>query len=222
MAVLVGTDTTTANQAHINPGYLYMSGFTAGSAGTATTIKLRTFLASGQNIKLACYNATGARLDITAPIAGADYSIISGSINCSINASERYYLGFIFDANEISTYGDGTDWNTKQDSSANYTTPPTSVSAWTDGDGDTVGGKLAIWVEGTTGATLTQEGYRWRLDDANEAAATWAANQDTGITAPANAVRRLRVLVDTTGDANAAAYRLEYKEANDANYTAIT
>jgi len=68
----------------------------------------------------------------------------------------------------------------------------------------------------------TQEGYRWRLDDGTETTATWAANQDTGIVAPANSVRRLRLLLDTSGDANAANYQLEYKEANAANWTAIS
>jgi len=68
----------------------------------------------------------------------------------------------------------------------------------------------------------TQEGYRWRLDDGTETTATWAANQDTGIVAPANSVRRLRLVLDTSGDANAANYQLEYKEANAANWTAIS
>jgi hypothetical protein len=72
------------------------------------------------------------------------------------------------------------------------------------------------------GSSTTQEGYRWRLDDGDQANATWAANQDTGITAPVNTTRRLRVIIDTTGDANAATYQLEYKEANDANYTKVS
>ncbi|MEN6537916.1 MAG: hypothetical protein ABFD60_07800 [Bryobacteraceae bacterium] len=71
-------------------------------------------------------------------------------------------------------------------------------------------------------ATFTQEGYRWRNDDGDEANATWTAAQDTGITAPANAVRRIRFIVDTAGDTNAALYQLEYKEANDANWTKVT
>ena len=75
---------------------------------------------------------------------------------------------------------------------------------------------------GGAAPTVTQEGYRWRLDDGDQANATWAANQDTGITAPANTVRRLRVILDTSGDANAAQYQLEYKEANDANWTKVS
>jgi hypothetical protein len=76
--------------------------------------------------------------------------------------------------------------------------------------------------EGGGAATLTQEGYRWRIDDGDQANATWAVAQDTGITAPANTVRRLRVIIDSSGDANAAQFQLEYKEANDANYTKVS
>jgi hypothetical protein len=88
--------------------------------------------------------------------------------------------------------------------------------------GDTV--RVESWGFGDLGggATTTQEGYRWRLDDGDQANATWAAVQDTGITCPANSVRRLRVLVDTTGDVNSAQFQLEYKEANDANWTKVS
>lgn len=48
---------------------------------------------------------------------------------------------------------------------------------------------------------LIQEGFRFRLDDDDENSATWAAAQDTNITAPAGAVRRLRMILDTIGDA---------------------
>lgn len=81
---------------------------------------------------------------------------------------------------------------------------------------------LVVYKEGSATPTITQEGYRWRNDDGDQANATWAASQDTGITAPANSVRRLRVLLDTSGDANAANYQLEYKEANDANWTVLS
>jgi hypothetical protein len=59
--------------------------------------------------------------------------------------------------------------------------------------------------------SLDQEGFRWRNDDGDEAAATWKAAQDTSISLPIDQNMRLRVLVNDASPAPAAsAYRLEF------------
>jgi hypothetical protein len=59
---------------------------------------------------------------------------------------------------------------------------------------------------------LEQEGFRWRLDDGDEDAATWLADQDTNITRYRNVNTRLRMVINSTGGPTNAQYRLEYRK----------
>lgn len=79
---------------------------------------------------------------------------------------------------------------------------------------------IAVEVRGIN-ATLEQEGYRWRADDGSESAASWLASQDSNITRPADTNTRLRMLLDTTADASANQYQLEYKKSTDSSYTKV-
>jgi|MudIll2142460700_1097286.scaffolds.fasta_scaffold19192_2 hypothetical protein len=63
--------------------------------------------------------------------------------------------------------------------------------------------------------TLEQEGYRWRSDDGNETGATWLANQDANITQAIDTNTRLRMLVNSTGNPDAAQFQLEWKLSTD-------
>jgi len=63
-------------------------------------------------------------------------------------------------------------------------------------------------------ATIEQEGFRWRNDDGSETGATWAANQDTNITADVSAARRLRLLLNATGAPASSAFRLDHRPAS--------
>lgn len=58
--------------------------------------------------------------------------------------------------------------------------------------------------------TLYQTRYRWRNDDGDEDAATWAAAESTAHTIAKQTPVRLRVQVDTTGDAPAGQVGLQY------------
>jgi hypothetical protein len=60
-----------------------------------------------------------------------------------------------------------------------------------------------------TGLAWEQEGYRWRLDDADEDEATWDAAQDTDISFAVGQRRRLRELINATGDQGSAQMQLE-------------
>lgn len=62
-------------------------------------------------------------------------------------------------------------------------------------------------------ATLEQEGFRWYEDNGSESAASAAANQDTNITAAAGATKRLRMLVNATGDPATKQFKLQWKKS---------
>jgi hypothetical protein len=84
---------------------------------------------------------------------------------------------------------------------------------------------IAVGIEVSPAATVTheQEGYRWRNDDNDEADATWRQSQDVDDSVNKSTNIRLRVLVNTTGDAASEQYQLEYKENGDpdAEYRAV-
>lgn len=60
-------------------------------------------------------------------------------------------------------------------------------------------------------ATLIQEGFCFRNDDGSETTATWNADQDANITLGANTAKRLRFVIDTTGDPASKNLQLEYR-----------
>ena len=93
----------------------------------------------------------------------------------------------------------------------------TAVSAnWTytqNGSSPNVAG-IATY-KAATGATLEQEGFRWFNDDGDEDASTAAASQDTNITAPAGETRRIRMLLNATGDPATTQFKLQYRKVGD-------
>lgn len=70
-------------------------------------------------------------------------------------------------------------------------------------------------------ATLDQEGFRWRNDDGSESSATWKAAQDTDVTLASNASARLRVLVNTTLDADAKTFELQYRKVGATGWNKV-
>jgi len=84
---------------------------------------------------------------------------------------------------------------------------------------------VAVFIENTPdgggGVTLEQEGFRWGVDDGNEAAHTFEAAQDTNISIADNQSRLLRTLVNATNDPASAAYTLRYQKNGSGGYTAV-
>lgn len=71
-------------------------------------------------------------------------------------------------------------------------------------------------------ATSTdQEGFRWGVDDDNEASHGWEAAQDTDITIADTQARLLRLLIDAEGDLPSAAYTLRYQKNGSGGYTVV-
>lgn len=76
--------------------------------------------------------------------------------------------------------------------------------------------------DGAGGATLEQEGFRFRNDDGDEANATWAEAQDANMQAPKNVNRRIRFIINATGDPSNKSFQLEYKKSTDSVYRKVT
>ena len=74
---------------------------------------------------------------------------------------------------------------------------------------------------GTTSASVSQEGFRWRADDGSESGATWLESQDTDAALLSDTNYRIRILIDGTGDPASARYRLEYKLSTDSQYLPV-
>ncbi len=74
---------------------------------------------------------------------------------------------------------------------------------------------LQIFVPAGVAATLEQEAFRWGNDDGDEASHTWAAAQDTGITAPADTPQILAVNVNATGAPSAKRFQLQVRKGTD-------
>lgn len=70
-------------------------------------------------------------------------------------------------------------------------------------------------------ASLDQEGFRFRNDDADEDSATWSAAQDTTITLPIETPKRLRVLVNATGNPTSKSLQLEYRKVGDPGWRKV-
>lgn len=72
------------------------------------------------------------------------------------------------------------------------------------------------------GGVFDQEGFRWGVDDGNEAAHGWEAAQDSNITLPDNQSRLLRVIAhNTANDPSALAYTLRYQKNGSGGYVAV-
>ena len=80
---------------------------------------------------------------------------------------------------------------------------------------------IATFKKAAASATLEQEGFRWFNDDGSESASTAAAAQDTSITAAAGQTRRIRMLLDATGDPATTQYKLQYKLSTDGSWTDV-
>lgn len=77
-------------------------------------------------------------------------------------------------------------------------------------------GRRRIYVPSAAavGATLDQEGFRWRYDDGDEDGATFSAAQDEPSAASIGITKRLRVIVDVTGNPGSPAaeqFQLQYR-----------
>ena len=67
--------------------------------------------------------------------------------------------------------------------------------------------------------TLEQEGFRWRNDNGSETTATWEELQDVNMTAPILVTKRIRILVNGSGDPDPAAVQIEYKVDGESDTT---
>lgn len=76
---------------------------------------------------------------------------------------------------------------------------PPSVGAW----------------EVAAAVTLEQEGFRFGNDDGAENAHTWAAAQDTDLTAPAGQTQLINLIINATGDPATKVFKLQHRKVGD-------
>ena len=69
----------------------------------------------------------------------------------------------------------------------------------------------AYLTEAAATGTVQQHSFRFRDDDANESIATWAALKNVDINLLAGESRRIRFLLDATGDPDETQFQLEYR-----------
>lgn len=81
--------------------------------------------------------------------------------------------------------------------------------------------RIRYFIPLTVTATLDQKSFRWRNDDGTESSATWAATQEADFMAPAGSQKRLRMVLDGSGDPAAANYLLEGKKSTDGTWVKI-
>jgi hypothetical protein len=102
----------------------------------------------------------------------------------------------------------------EQTASGSSTSP-----SWATLDDTTDGwGTFAFAVNAASSATADQEGARFGNDDGAEAAHTWAAAQDTDITAPAGQTQTVNLIVNTTGTLGAKTFKLQYRKVGASDW----
>ena len=80
---------------------------------------------------------------------------------------------------------------------------------------------VTAWTDNLSSATADQEGARFGNDDGNEAAYTFAASQDTNLTAPLGTALLIRALINGTGDMASTAYTLRAQKNGTGGYVEV-
>ncbi len=127
------------------------------------------------------------------------------------------------------TSGTTGSWTTQVDQRAGFvnigcgTATQTTAGALTAQCVSTSGGRIGVLfaLRPAASGAVEQEGFRFRTDDGSETTATWAAAQDTNLTAPLSTNLRLRLLANATGDPAAIAYTLYHQKNGSGGYTAV-
>jgi hypothetical protein len=193
-----------------------------GSTGTGDSITVRcaTYTAT-THFKGVLIDHTGSDALVTNGVGGAYtipdetegwYTSTFGTAP-TITSGNVYYPSTIFDQGNVYINADytgttyPTDWYGRQDSTNSYTTPA-APGTWTEEEH-----RVSIYCTYTAGggATIDQEGFRFRNDDGSESAATWKDSQDTNITLAAGSTLRIRYLLNATGDLASKTFQLEYR-----------
>jgi hypothetical protein len=136
----------------------------------------------------------------------------------TLTGGNSYLLGFAeTNAGDlgIRDQSGGSSGDVRYTWAIDYTTGLPAVSTGTDWSG---WWNVRCGVTQVEAATLDQEGFRFRNDDGDEDAASFAAGQDTNLTAPLDTNLRVRFIVNAIGDPAATQYQLEAKLSTESDY----
>jgi hypothetical protein len=167
--------------------------------------------------------ATGADpLDKTHTATSTGTSYTSGQTTTTDTADE-FMVGAIYSAvRNTGTYTKNANWDdvgktTSTNAEEMYTQSRIVSSTGTYESNGTMTDSVSesfptiiATFRGGSSSTLDQEGFRFRNDDGSETTATWAAAQDTNLTAPAG-TGRIRFILNDTGDSAAITPLFEYR-----------
>lgn len=235
-----GSNTFTIEPTHVSSvcgvvGYILIASVNGTATFTATWGAARTWRRILVVQARPDSGETVTKDDGPADLIGAGTSIASDNINTSgtdeiiFGFGSAYFTGSTWSAQQIA--GSAADASIFISGRADvccvwykiFTTDPgdgINATATKSGSGEWYGGILAF--KSALSITIEQEGFRFRNDDGNETTATWDGSQDTDITQPQNTTRRIRFILNTSGNANAILPKLEGKPANAANWIGLS
>lgn len=172
-------------------------------SGSSTDDLFNSTFSSGNGIALTFPADTTAR---RAYILCAAYTTVTAQVDASLSDAS---------ATPISQTWSGPDGAFNYtlitiDYTANSSSQTLTVNLTTTGAA-TVTLQAAAHALTAAPATLDQTEYRFRNDDGNETAATWAASQNTGITKAISDALRLRIGLQATGDPATFVRQFEYR-----------
>lgn len=176
--------------------------------------------------------ASGSPIDVSATNSGSDSSLEAPDITTTqVNTMGIAVYCIDLGSTTLSTptgmTADASLFGQDGEDITSRVTYEEYASAGATGQKTSTAGASALWaalqfaLAPFVAVTYEQEGFRWRNDDGSESAATWAATQDTDITAPSGDARRLRMLTNVSGDAPSEGLKLQYRKAGTSEWKDI-
>ena len=145
------------------------------------------------------------------------WGVLVGDEDFGSGTVNGFPTNYTTNGDQVNTTGTavGTSHRANTASSENPGTGSLSTSApWTAVTG-------AIPPAEAAAAATEQEGFRWGVDDGNEASHGWEAAQDTNISIANDQSRLLRLLVNATNDPSSTAYSLRVQKNGSGGYVDV-
>jgi hypothetical protein len=206
---------------------IWGSSAVASEDGTVTKMSSYWLSYSAGNVGVAYYTNSGGQPSAKVAedsgdvaISGATPTWYDNNISGAITGGNTYWL---LAQESAGGSNNALRLDTASGAHVQYNTVTFETWASTLGTPSNSGAYLfSIYATYTASAGLEQEGYRFRYDNGDEDEATWAEAQDTNITAPKNVNKRLRFIINTTGDQTAKQIQLECKKSTEPTYKKVT
>jgi hypothetical protein len=165
----------------------------------------------------------GAINSVTVYIHTRGLDPVSNVVQLLVRVSSTNYLSADKTYNNTSYHDESNTWSTNPATSAAWTWA--EIAALRAGMKRISGGGQAVTqlrvVVDYTPATLEQEGFRFYNDDGDEDASTALASQDTNVSVAEGVIKRLRMLINASGQPNPRKFILFHKKSTDGTYIKV-